>query len=261
MSLSYYAYRQYSYLMDDNLIKRAFDLLENRRKEFVEWIKDNEPACPKCGRVEGMKYEWNKKICPVCGEFDYDVPYPNQGGKTASRSLYQILKELFGMEMGKEKSRSKPSEVQMRDIPIFLSDFDTGEYSSAEVEFLNKRYQQLIESVEDPEGTDDFMFHMLVLQELKLKRMMRIEAFDSSRIDPGDKKKEFENYIKLAEAAKLSRKSRVSNKEKSKLDDIIKDSENLDINDIVKEYKDKKEKDKETLKLSKKRREESGNQW
>ncbi|MFW6015295.1 MAG: hypothetical protein ACOCRK_02595 [bacterium] len=265
MALTYYTYQEYKYLLDDPMIEKAINLLESRRKEFCEWIEENDPlkVCPECSS-ENTGYRWNKRLCNDCGyEEDYEVPPPAKGGKTNSRTLCSIIKELFGREMGRAKIEEKPSKAQLENLPIDLARFDTGEYTRAEAEFLSKRYKDLLDEVDAREGTDEFMFHLLVMQELKLKQIYRQEAISRKLDDKQSlaKKREISVYTDLAENLKASKSTREENQEKHILDELMDSMEGEDVEEIVEEYKKQKEKEREELEKSKARRLEAGNRW
>ncbi|MFW6377198.1 MAG: hypothetical protein ACOCZ5_00995 [bacterium] len=263
MALSYYDFREFEDLLDDEMIDQAIYRLKERRKDFANWIKDNDPlqSCPECGS-ENAGYEWNKRLCKDCGyKEDYQVPMPHEGGKSASRELYQIIKELFGSKMGQERHKHKPKKKDLKNMPIHLSDFNTGEYTNSQIEFLEKRYKQYENSIGTLEPNDEFMISALVKQELKVFMISREEIVNPNSISSTDKKREIDLLVDLAQEIKSTKSTRTNDEEKSAFNNLYEQFKGESIDSLLESYEEKKKEREEQLKKSKKARKDAGNPY
>ncbi|MFW5891242.1 MAG: hypothetical protein ACOCUI_03395 [bacterium] len=268
MGLNYYTYLDNQELFDDELIEKALKTLSDRRKKMANWIEENKPLleCPECGSGD-ISYKYNGAKCNNCGHFkEIEVPYPAKGGVVASRKLTGIFKELFGLRLAKKAKREKPSKDEIRALPFKIGDFETGEFTEAEIRFLNKRFHELIKQNEsDNLGADNFLYHIMAQQEIILQRIFRkqILEFGNQKRNTMDKKREFETYNKIIDNLEATKKSRKGDSEESILREIMKEKEedigDKGIEELVEEYEKQKEEEKEELEKSKGRRKQVGN--
>lgn len=261
MAITYWKFKKKEHLIDDDLIARAIELLEQRREKMAKWIEVNDPRCSNCGEKESMEYKWNQKICGECDyKEEYTVPAPAKGGLTLSRRLGQIIKELFGNQIRAEDQKEEPSKDELREVEFSLEDFSEIEYTDAERDFLIKRYNELLNEIGRGNRVDAFQVYMLARQELKLLNLNRKDQFEE--IDALDRKRELEIYNTLLTKLKAAKKDRDDVKDKTILQELSEKAKNLGIEESVRNHVNHLKKDyQEYLEKSKKRREKVGNPY
>ena len=257
--LSYFSFKRYEYLFDDDLFQDVIDSLDYAREDLVEWYRENDSdrvTCPVCG-TKNIRYEWNTVCCNNCGWYKEEhVPHSQSSGVTNNRDLYTIFKTKFGNRLYQEKQSEKIDEEDLDFLPIELEDFDTGEYTEEQVKFLRKRFNDFL-SLDDVEfsETDLTMIHYLILQELKVKKLYRIEAVEGKT--DGDfaltKKRELDVLKSLKnEVKEIVNEQQKDEEESAYLEDIDK----IDLNQLEKEYEEEKKERKSKIKESERRRKE-----
>ncbi|MFW6130646.1 MAG: hypothetical protein ACOC56_05615 [Atribacterota bacterium] len=263
MGLSSWDFAEYEdELFDDELIRKAIELLQKRYRRMANWIKNNKPQekCDKC-QSKDLKYRHDGVKCNNCGYLKkISVPYPTNGGVVGSRKLESVIKELFSAKMARKRKDEKPSERQINELPYELESFDTGEYTKSQMEYLKNRYERLIEENNIQNEVDKFYIRSLVVRELKIMELERRSVIKGD-VDSVDIKRQYEVYNKLSEKVKADKSSRDDEKEQdflSAMEDKLKDT---DIHDILEEYEDTQKKVEEYRKKSKKRRESVGNPY
>ena len=271
MAMTYWTYKKYDYLVDDKVIERTANLLDRRRLDFVDWIKENEPLeeCPICSSTQ-IRYEWNSRICYRCGyNEDIDVPL-GSGGKTASRSFDLVFKEVFGSVMGVEKNKErKVNKGDLKNIPYDFERFNSAEYTEQQQEFLIQRFKEIVET-ENVHFTEADMstIHFLVIQELKVKDLYRLEAYQDNVKSGKDFSKEFSMVKKRElgiykdlqkEVKKIIDKQSKSQEENSMLSYLNNEVNNKGLRGILDEYLERVEERQEKLLESIQRRKETGN--
>ncbi|MFP4017683.1 MAG: hypothetical protein ACOC5T_01205 [Elusimicrobiota bacterium] len=259
MAITYFKFKKYEHLVDDELFGEALALLDKRRKKMANWIKENDPKCASCGIEEKMEYEWNEKKCNECGYVEeYTVPPPAKGGLTLSRKLPQIMKELFGNRIRAEKQREEPSEQDLRELEFTLDDFSDFEYTEAERKFLLRRYNQLLDEIGRGNQVDRFAIHQLAKQELKLMGMERKDKFKG--IKSTDKKREIDIYDKLVKNLKAAKAQRENVKDKTIIEELAERAKEMGIEQSVRNHVEHLKSDyREYLKKSASRRAKIGN--
>lgn len=265
MAMSYFNFVENNHLCDDKLISDALKLLNKRRNKMANWLKENKPLdeC-ECGSKD-IKYYHNGAKCDECSHFEeMKVPYPAQGGVVASRELESIIKELFSIRLASKRKKEKPSKNQLKSLPFEIGRFNTGEFTPAETNFLENRYQELInQSEDDLIGADNFLFHIMAQQELMLQKIYRKQALEvgKQKRNSIDKKSEFKVYNDIVDNLEISKKNRKVDEDENALDEIVSnlDDDVGDIGKLVEQYEKKAEKDKEVLEESKQKRREAGN--
>ncbi|MFW6002733.1 MAG: hypothetical protein ACOCQD_05270 [archaeon] len=262
MALNYWDYKRNEDLLDDELIQKAFELLRKRRKELSEWIEEHDPVCKKCGTTKDMEYQWNKKICHNCNyKEDYNVPPPVNGGKTMSRKISQIIKELFGMELGKRKKDQKPKPKDLRELSFSLDSFSDAQYTDSEIEFLNRRYSQLLDEIGGRGNyVDMFQVYQLAEQELKIMNMNRLDKFE--KVSATDRKREMDIYRNLVKDLKAAKADRDDVEEQTIIQELAEKAHALELDKEIQEHVKYLETEyKDYLKMSKERRKKKGNPY
>jgi hypothetical protein len=263
MALSGWDFKEYEHLLDDNLINQAIDILEQRYKKMADWIKENEgiDSCSNC-KSNNLHFAHNGIECNECGHFEkVKVPYPSQGGTVASRKLESVIKELFSSKMQEQRKKEKPSEKQLERLPFEVDDFDSGEYTKEQVEYLTRRYSTLVEEDNIIKSTDKFYIRSLVIQELKIMTLERQQAIGMD-ISSTDIKRQYEIYNKLATKVKANKSSRGDEGQTDFLKDMEEKLDKREIKEIVDDYfTEDLQLRQEYLEMSKQRREEVGNPY
>ncbi|MGM0409470.1 MAG: hypothetical protein ACQEQF_01805 [Bacillota bacterium] len=261
MAITYFKFNKYKDLIDDELIGRAFELLESRREKMAKWIEKNDGICSNCGKKENMEYEWNNKKCHDCGyEEEYTVPPPAKGGLTLSRSISQIIKELFGNQIRAHKQKEKPTKQQLRELEFSLKDFSEVEYTPAEREFLLERYNQLLDEIGRGNQVDRFAIHSLARQELKLLKLEREDKFGN--IETVDKKREIDIYNKLVKNLKAAKNQRDNVEDKTIIEELGERAQKIGIEESIRNHVEHLKTDYlDYLDKSKERRERVGNNY
>ena len=260
MALTKQTFNRHSKLFDDDLVRDAFDELEEIRANLREWVEENKPLkeCPVCGN-SNIRSEWNERVCNDCGWHE-DINVPVTGGKEVTKEFYSILKQKFGFRLGKEnnENRIKPNEIKY--IPMDLVSFDTGEYTDTQIEFLDKRFKEIMEDEEVEFSKRDLpTIHFLVLQELKLKELYRRDAITSNNSLDKDftqiKKNELSVYNDLKDDInEIIESQRDTEKDKSLNEQISSVFQEEDIEDILERYEEKRKYRQQKLKKSERRR-------
>lgn len=248
MALSNLTYNCYKDLMDDELIRKAVERLKKRRATIVEWQKESDPLeeCPNC-EGENIKYKWDRRICKDCGyEEDYSAP-TKQKGVPNSLKLESIIKEVFGIKLANKRKEEKVKPKEISKLPISLTEFDTGEYTNEEVKFLVERYKSYIDNIGELEPNDEFMIHSLVLQELNIKKLYRLEAVDSESVKSSDKKKEMKVYRDMAQELESTKASRKGDEKRDVISGIVDEFEDESIEEYLEEFKNERKERKEKL--------------
>lgn len=262
MSLRYYDFKRNEELMSDELIQNAVKLLEKRFNKMSNWIKYNTDMekCPECDSKD-LEYFHNGIKCKDCNHFiDVEVPFPVHGGIISSRKLESAIKELFASKMGQKRRKEKPNEDDLRELPYKLDGFDTGEYTESETEYLDQRYNELMQENEVNNSVDKFYIRSLVTQELKVMRLQREEAAGLD-IKSQDKKREYDVLNKLTSKLKASKDTRDNEGERGLLNEILDDIKEEGVGKEIEEYKEKQKKKEKYLEKSEKRRKEVGNEF
>lgn len=265
LALTKATFDRHSQLFDDELVKEAFDELEEIRANLKEWIEKNKPLkeCPVCGN-SNMRAEWDKRVCNDCGWYE-DINVPVTGGKEVTKEFYSILKKKFGFKLGTYKNENKIKPNEIKYIPMDLVSFDTGEYTDTQIEFLDKRFKEILEDDEvEFSNRDMATIHFLVLQELKLKELYRRDAITSNNTLDKDftqiKKNELSVYSDLKDdIQEIIDAQRSSEKDKSLNEQISSVFEEEDIEDILEEYEEKKRYRRKKLEKSERRRQQTLN--
>ena len=260
MALTKSTFDRYSELFDDELVKNAFDELDEIRANLREWVQENKPLkeCPVCGN-SNIRSEWNKRVCNDCGWYE-DIDVPVTGGKEVTKEFYSILKKKFGFKLGKFKNDNKIKPNEIKYIPMDLVQFDTGEYTDTQIEFLENRFKDIMEDEEVEFSKRDLpTVHFLVLQELKLKELYRRDAITSNNSLDKDftqiKKNELSVYNDLKDDInEIIESQRTSDKDKSLNEQISSVFQDEDIEDILDRYGEKQKYRKEKLEKSERRR-------
>lgn len=263
MSIVHTLYDRFEHLMDDEMVIEALDILDRRRETMRNYVKENSEydICPECESLD-IDYAYNKIFCNQCDwEEDYDVPYPSSkgGGAVVSRTLFSILKECFGRRIKEEAEDRRITKKDIKYLPISIDDFNTGEYTPKEMEFLRNRYQEYINDMDTITANDKYLIHLLILQELRLKKIYQEEAVSQEDLS-SKKKREIAVYENLANDLKQTKASREDNEDRSIYDKLRQEYAEKDVEDIINSHTDLEEKRK-VLEKSEKRRKEAGNPY
>lgn len=258
--LNYFDIKMNEELLTDDLVERAFELLEERYGKMSNWVKENTNiiTCDKCDS-HNLEYRHDGVRCLDCNHFtEVDVPYPGQGGVVASRRLFSIILELFAMEMGKKRCDAKPKKDQLRHLKFDINRFDTGEYTDAEIEFLERRYQELVEENNIVNPADKFSVRAVCIQELKLMNVEREIAIGQG-ITENNLQKLYRIYDQLVKSAKLDKSSRENEDDYNALREMEKQAIKHGVDKEIQELIEQTEDVLSYLEISKKRKEEVGN--
>lgn len=263
MALTYWTVKENDHLLTDELIGESLSLLQERLDKLTIHLKEKYPEkkCKECG-ANDFKYTHNRAICKSCGfVVEKKIPHIEKAKLgCASTQLYSVIKEMFAIRLAGDSKNAKPTSKQLRKLKFSISSFDSGEYSVEEVEYLTERYNSLIEGENISSDLDKFMVRSLVIQELRLQRLLREEAVGNI-IDTNDKTREFKIYNDLTDKLKMNRSKRDSTQEESIMEKLYKQLEENTIEDELDDYHKNLEKREKLLKESKKRREEVGNEF
>jgi len=262
MSLVHTLYDRFEHEVDDEFIVEGLELMKKRRQKMADWIKDNHDykTCPECESLD-IDYTHEKVYCNQCDwENEHDVPYPAAGGVVGNRHLYPILKEILGRRIRHEQTKTEVTKKDLEYLPISIEEFDTGEYSPAEVKFLKNRYREYIEDMDRVSANDKYLIHLLILQELEVKKIYRQEAVEREDLSSA-KKRQISILNSLAEDLKQTKASRDDDGDKSMMDKILSEFKENDIEEMFEDLDKEEKKREEYLKKSKRRREEVGNKY
>jgi len=264
MSLVHTLYNRFEHLIDDEFIMEGLRTLDKRRKKMSKWVQDNTDydVCPECESLD-LGYDYDKVYCNQCSwKEKVDVPYPNskEGGAVANREFFPILKEIFGRRIRQEQTKTEVTKKDLQYLPLSIEEFDTGEYSPAEVEFLKERYHEYINDMDTVTANDKYLIHLLILQELELKKLYRKETVGREDLSMA-KKRQIAIYNSLAEDLKQTKASRDDDGDKSLYEKVIAEFKDTDIEDLLNEATADEEEKQEYLEMSKKRRKEVGNKY
>lgn len=263
MALNYFDYYRNRDLVTDELIGKAVDLLEERYGRMANYIKEKygDYYCEICNN-DLLEYHHHGIKCQNCGHF-YDIEIPHQQcvkiGCT-SRTLESVIRELFGMAMGKRRKENKPQEKDVANLPFGIQEFDTGEYSPEEVKYLNKRFNQLISENNISHSVDRFLVRSLCIQELKIMKLERLDAIGRS-IKAIDKKREYDIYNELTDKLVASRDKRGNVEEEDFFVTMEKKLEDTNIEELLEKYVDVEKEREEYIEEANKRKKEVGNPY
>lgn len=264
MGLSPYDFEQYKdEIFDDDLANEALNLLQKRYTNMAHWIQKNKPLreCPECG-YEKLEYVHNGISCKRCDFFkDIEVPYPANGGVATNRTLKGIIKEIFGRKMGQLKKKSKPTQEKLSELPFSIESFDTGEYTKSQIDYLQNRFETLMEENRVNNEVDKFYIRAMAVRELEIMRLERQRAVSPDDVDTNELKKQYSIYNDLSSKVKADRASRDDENQQAFYDEMEEVLADSDIEDIIKQYEEEKENKKQYLEKSKERREEVGNRF
>ncbi|MFW6377394.1 MAG: TFIIB-type zinc ribbon-containing protein [bacterium] len=261
--LDYFSFKNNEDLMSDEFLMKVIDKLEERWERIAEYHEQYNPEtmCKECNGEE-FDYHHNKAVCTNCGnEIKKDIAH-QEALKIgcASRTFLSVLKEFFAGELGRKAKESKPTSEQLRNLPFSLEEFNEIEYSESEIEYLNRRYQQLLDEIGRGNYVDTFMVNQLVVQELKIMNMNRLGKYQD--IKSSDRKKEIEIYDKLVKNLKAARANRDDVEDKTVIQELAEKAKALNLEQKVKEHVEFLNSDyTEYLKEAKKRKEEVGNPY
>lgn len=261
--LDYFSFKKNEELMSDELVQRVVNKLEEKWAKIAKFHEENNPEiiCRKCSEKE-FEYYHNKAICKSCRhEIAKEISH-QEAVKIgcASRTFLSNLKEFFAGEMGRKAKEAKPSSEQLRNLPISLETFSEIEYTEAEIEFLNRRYSQLLDEVGRGNYVDQFMVYKLVQQELKLLNMDREDKFGN--IKSADRKRELEMYRSLVKDLKAAKSNRSDVEEQTIIQELAEKAHALELDKEIQKHVEYLETDfKDYLKMSKERREKKGNSY
>lgn len=262
MALSGYDFKEYEdEIFTDELVKDAMELLQERYDKMANWLEENRhiEECY-CGSTE-FEYDHEGATCKKCGHReDMEVPYPASGGVVASRKLESVIKELFSFKMAEQRKKEKPKKKQLDKLPFSVVDFDSGEYTISQVEFLKDRFETLVEENNIANGVDKFYIRSLVIQELKIMKLERQDAIQND-VDSKDMKRQYDIYNKLASKVKANRVSRDDNSKQSFFKDMEKKLENTNIDKIIEKYTGQQEEIEKYREKANKRKKEVGNPY
>lgn len=259
MALSYFKYKQYEHLFDDDLVEESLDAISEVKEKMSDYMAENHTRkiCPVCnGR--NIRYSWNQVICNDCGwGEDIDIPYKAVG---LPQKLTSTIKQRFGLRIAKEKNAEDISEKDTNKLPIDLMAFDTGEYSDQEQKYLEKRLGEIL-NTDDVHFTEKDMaiVHFLVLQELKIKDLYRKEAVSKSRALDKDftniKKSELSVYGDLKDdLEEIIERQRTDEKELSVYSKVNEDFDKQSIKDMIQEIEQSRTQEREAIEESDERR-------
>ena len=260
MALTYYTFQKHEELLDDELIQEAMDDLANIRMKVADWVEDNKPrkACPVCSS-ESIRYEWDARLCNDCGWREHiDVPY--KGKMSISKKLNSLIKQHFGRSLAQKKRDELMKESEIKNVPIDLENFDTGEYTNEQVEFLTNRFKEILSTPDtDFNKKDIATIHFMVLQEMKIKDLFRREAISNATATDKDfaqiKKNEIRLYNDLKDDLnEIIEEQKTDDTEMSLYDKVTERFENKTLEEILEKYESNKERDKELLEKSQERR-------
>jgi len=259
MAVTKWKLDKYEHLLTDDIVKKALDDLTRTKQRMADYLYDNHERkhCPVCKR-DNIRYEHFGIVCNDCGwqeeiEINYnDLPL--------ARNFISALKQRFGQQIGKEKSTERLTQKSIKKLPINLVDFGTGEYTDVQVEFLKERFNDILETENvDFDKKDLAVLHFLVIQELKIKDLYRQEAISNTKATDKDfisvKKDEIKLYNNLRDdLEEIIKQQKTNDKELSVYDKINSEFKNKDIDDMLERMEEEREKKKEELDKSNKRR-------
>ena len=244
IALTFTKFKQYEDLLNDDLVAQALKELRVNRKKVTEYKIKYDPIrkCEVCG-FRNMIHTFNAAYCNDCGwRTTYKVPY--KGKASISRNLNSIIRQIFGRKIGNEVAKEKINLTDLESIPVDLNKFDTGEYTREQVLYLNDRFEELL-NIEHVEFTDKdkATIHFLILQELKVKNLYRLEALTKTKKLDKDftkiKKSELSLYHDLKEKVdEIINEQKKSDKEMSLYDKIANEMNNKNLDDLINEYQE-----------------------
>jgi ribosomal protein S6 len=263
--LTYWTVKQNEDLIDDDLIQDAIDLLQKRFNRMSEYIEEKYPAkkCSECGNKE-FDYYHNKAICTNCGNKIDKILEHQEAVKLGctSRKLYSVIKEVFSIRLAKKRNEQKPKEKDLRNLKYSIDDFNSGEYTQSEIEFLKKRFNELMEQTGKAKGADPMMIRSMVIKELQIYNIERKEAV-GIEVDRMKVKDIYALYRDLTSDLQFSKGTRENEDEQDALTILISEdeelNEDLNIDNEFKEFMQEFTEIKKYKKEAKKRREKSGN--
>lgn len=262
--LNYFTFKNNQDLMSDPMIKKAIERLEKRWKKIADYHKENNPEtiCKECGNEE-FEYKHNRAICTNCGnEVEKEIEH-KQAVKIgcATRTLSGCLREIMGSELAKKAKEAKPSEEELRSLPIDLENFSDVEYTESEIKYLNRRYQQLLDEIGRGNQVDTFMVNQLVRQELKIMNMNRKDQFNND-VSSTDRKREMKIYRDLVRDLKAAKSNREDVEDKTIIQEMAEKAKEIGIDKEIKEHVEYLNNDfQEYLEEAEERKQEVGNPY
>lgn len=262
MALTQYTFKRHEELMDDELIQEALESLSKTRIKLANFIEENHPkqSCPVCGRTN-IRYEWDRRLCNDCGWHE-KIDVPHKGSMSISRKLESLIKQAFGRKLAQAKKADSMKVSELKHVPVDLESFETGEYTDEQVEYLNERFKDILDTPHMKFDKKDIAtIHFLVLQELKIKELYRREAIDNSSALDKDftqiKKNELSLYNDLKDDVKeIIEKKKSSESELSLFDKINKQFDSEGIEELLESFEKERQKRQERIEKSKERRKE-----
>lgn len=248
-------------MIDDDLINDALDQLSTTRERMADYLKENHSrkGCPVCKR-KNIRYEYTGVTCNDCGwHKDIEIEYKDL---SLTRKLSSILKQKFGQEIGREKATERLTTKSIKDLPIELERFDSGEYTPIQVDYLNMRFSEIINTKDvDFTKKDYATIHFLVLQEMKIKDLYRQEAISNTKATDRDftniKKNEIGLYNDLkSDLEKIIESQKTNDDELSVYDKINSEFKDETIDDMISNFEKTRRKELEEIKKSKARRQQ-----
>lgn len=253
--------KKYDHLLDDDMIADTIKDLQRVRQRMSDYLEDNHErkSCPVCNR-KNIRYEYYGVICNDCGwHEDIEIPFKDL---SLTRKFYSLLKQKFGQAIGTEKSTQKLTTKSIKKLPIDLMDFDTGEYTPIQVDYLSQRFKEILNTKDVSFDEKDLAtIHFLVLQEMKVKDLYRQEAISNTKATDKEftrvKKNEIGLYNDLKEdLEEIIEKQKTSEKELAVYDKVNFDFKTQDIDDMLSEIHKQRKEEQEELKKSRKRRQQ-----
>lgn len=265
--LTYWTVKQNEDLIDDDLIQDAIDLLQKRFNRMSEYIEEKYPVkkCKECGNKE-FDYYHNKAICTNCGNKVDKILEHQEAVKLGctSRRLYSVIKEVFSIRLAKKRKEQTPKEKDLRNLKYSIDNFDTGEYTKSEVEFLKNRFDELMRQAGKAKGADPMMIRSMVIKELQIQNIERKEAVGKS-VDRLKAKDIYKLYRDLTSDLKFSKGTRENEDQQDALSELISEdeqlNEELDIDSEFEEFMQEFTEITKYKKEAKKRREKVGNPY
>lgn len=262
MALTPYDFEEYREdIFTDELVKNSLDELQSVYQRMETWIRNNVDLkkCPVC-EYKSLKYNHKGIECNRCGHFK-KIKVPFKKGISPHRTLEAIIRVRFGRKMGRERANAKPSKNQIDKMPFKTETFDSGEYTKSQIDFLNKKYEILMEENRVNNEVDKFYVRSMAIRELEIMRLEKLRAVDMKEVGSQELKRQYSIYNDLSSKLKADKASRDDEHEQAFYDDMEEVLKNSNVQDIVKSF-EKENKDKEKyLKKSKRRREKAGNKF
>lgn len=261
--LNYFTFSNDPDLMSDEMVAKAVERLKERWKKIANYhsIHNRETICPKCNN-EDFTYYHNRAECDNCGnEVRKEITH-QEAVKIgcATRTLSGCLREIMGSELAKKAREQEVSAEELRTLPFSLESFNEVEFTDSEIEYLNRRYQQLLDEIGRGNYVDTFMVNQLVVQELKIMNMNRLDKYQE--VKSADRKREMAIYNDLVKNLKAARANREDVEDKTIIQELAEKAKALNLEQKVKEHVEYLNGEyTDYLKEAKKRKESVGNPY